>query len=206
MIEQAVRRFCEAKHRKLIVIAGTFIVGLLLVLPLVDVYSAGVAEKEDLTSQLESAQHVARSLKGFEARVTEKLAELKVLEERTIDDESLPALRVKLVDLAKETGCSIRKLSVGTAVSRPWQPGQNPIGPAVGEKKPEAESHFQLEWRPVNMSLSGTSASLRSMVEKVAATGMMLHTKSFEMYPSSPTRQSLTLDIELWCFTLARKG
>jgi hypothetical protein len=178
----------------------------LLVLPLVDVYSAGIAEKEDLTSQLESAQQVAASLKGFESRVAEKLSELKVLEARTIDDESLPALRVKLVDLAKETGCIIRKLSVGTAASRPWQPGQDPIGPALDATTPEDEGHFKLEWRPINMSLSGTSVSLKSMIEKVAATGMMVHTKAFEMYPSSPTRQTLTLDIELWFFTLARKG
>ena len=57
----------------------------------------------------------------------------------------------------------------------------------------------------MSISLSGTSASLRSMVERVAASGMLMHAKSFEMYPSSPTRQSLTLDMELWYFTLARK-
>ena len=46
MIEQALRRFCESKHRKLIVIAGTFIVGLVLVMPLVDVLRSGRDEKE----------------------------------------------------------------------------------------------------------------------------------------------------------------
>ena len=48
MIEQTLRRFCESKHRKLIVIAGTFVVGLVLVLPLVDVIRAGRDEKEAL--------------------------------------------------------------------------------------------------------------------------------------------------------------
>ncbi len=56
------------------------------------------------------------------------------------------------------------------------------------------------------VSLSGTSSSLRTMIEKVAESGMLMHTKSLEMYPSSPTRQTLTLDLELWYFTLARKG
>jgi len=63
-----------------------------------------------------------------------------------------------------------------------------------------------LEWRPVNLSLSGTSASLKNMVEKVAGSKMLLHIKSLEMYPSSPKRESLTLDLEIWYFTLARKG
>jgi hypothetical protein len=207
MIEQTLRKFCESKHRKLIVIASTFIVGLVLVLPLVDVLRSGRDEQENLLAELDSARNVAAELRTFEKRVSEKTAQLKVFEARTVDEESLPALRGKLVDLAKETGCSIRKLSVGGASNRAWQPGENPIAPAAGKRPADANagSSFQLEWRPVSLSLSGTSASLRNMVEKVAESGMLLHTKSLEMYPSSPTRQALTLDMEVWYFTLAHK-
>jgi len=206
MIEQALRRFCESKHRPLIVIAGTFVVGLVPVIPLVDVYSAGRDEKDELLAELDSARHVAAGLERFESRVAEKLAQLKVFEARTVDDESLPVLRSKLVDLAKETGCSIRRIAVGGVSSRPWTPGENPIAAAADTTPSESTSSFKLEWRPVSMSLSGTSANLRSMVQRVAEAGMLMHTKSFEMYPSSPTRQSLTLDMELWYYTLARKG
>jgi hypothetical protein len=205
MIEQALRTFCEARHRWLIVIAGTFVVGLVLVLPLVDVIRAGHDEKETLITELDSAKTVASELEGFEARVKEKLAELDVQEARTVDDESMPALREKLVDLAKETACSIRRISVGAASSRPWTPGENPIGP-VETKQNETNSAFKLEWRPVSISLSGTSSSLRSMLERVSDSGMLVHAKSFEMYPTSPTRQTLTLDLELWYYTLAKRG
>src|SRR3954452_13905890 len=109
MIEQALRRFCESKHRKLIVIGGTFIVGLLLVMPLVDVIRAGQEEKEALLTELESAQRVASGLQPFEVRVNEKIAQLKSLEARTVDDSSLAALQSKLLDVAKETACSIRR-------------------------------------------------------------------------------------------------
>ncbi len=206
MIEQALRRFCESKHRKLIVIAGTFIVGLLLVMPLVDVIRAGHDEKEALLTELESAQSVASDLKSFETRVNEKLAQLKSLEGRTVDDASLPLLRGKLVDFAKETTCSIRRLNVGGVGSRPWQPGQNPLATTPDKKLANANSNFVLEWRPVNLSLSGNSASLRSMVERLASSGMFMHIKNLEMYPSSPKRESLTLEMEIWYFTLARKG
>jgi len=208
MIEQTLRRFCESKHRTLIVIAGTFTVGLVLVIPLVDVLSAGRDEKESLLVELDSARNVASDLKAFEIRVAEKAAQLKVFEARTVNEESLPALRGKLVDLAKETGCNIRKLSVGGVSSRAWQPGENPFATTIEKKPTDATgvSRFQLEWRPVSISLSGTTASLQSMVEKVAASGMLLHTKSLEMYPSSPTRQALTLEMEVWYYTLARKG
>jgi hypothetical protein len=203
MIEQALRTFCEARHRKLIVIAGTFVVGLVLVLPLVDVLRAGHDEKGNLIVELDSARTVAAELEGFESRVKEKLAELDKFEARTVDDESMPAQREKLVDLAKETSCSVRRIAVGPVTSRPWSPGQNPIGPA--ELKPgETPSPFKLEWRPVSISLSGSSASLRTMLEKMSESGMLMHAKNFEMFPSNPSRQSLTLDLEIWYYTLAR--
>jgi len=208
MIEQTLRRFCEFKHRKLIVIAGTFIVGLVLVMPLVDLIRAGRDEQENLLVELDSARNVAAELQAFESRVAEKTAQLKTFEARTVDEESLPNLRTKLVDLAKETGCSIRKLSVGGVSSRAWHPGENPFAQTNDKKPADAAGKptVQLEWRPVSISLSGTSASLKSMVERVAASGMLMHTKSLEMYPSSPTRQALTLEMEIWYYTLARKS
>ena len=207
MIEQSLRRFCEFKHRKLIVIAATFVVGLVLVLPLVDVLRSGHDEQENLLVELDSARNVAAGLQAFETRVAEKTTQLKAFEARTVNEESLTALRGKLVDLAKETGCSIRKLSVGGMSSRAWQPGDDPTAPEVNRKPSDVTtSNFQLEWRPVMVSISGTSASLRNLIEKVAESGMLMHTKSLEMYTSSATRQTLTLDMELWYFTLARKG
>jgi hypothetical protein len=58
----------------------------------------------------------------------------------------------------------------------------------------------------VSISLSGTSSALRTLLERISAAGMLMHAKSLEMYPSSPNRQSLTLDMELWYFTLVRRG
>jgi hypothetical protein len=178
-----------------------------LILPLVDLLRAGRDEKASLLAELDSAQSVAAEMKEFEARVGEKLAQVKGFEARTVDDESLPALRGKLVDLAKETGCSIRRLSVGATASRMWKPGESPFAQTSDRKSADAAAtSIQLEYRPVSISLSGTGSSLRSMIERVAASGMLMHTKSLEMYPSSPTRQNLTLDMELWYYTLAHKG
>jgi hypothetical protein len=205
MIEHALRSFCETKHRTLIVIAGTFLVGLVMVLPLVDVISAGHDEKEALTAELDSARTVAAGLEDFERRVAEKLADLKVFEDRAVNEESMATLRGKLVDLAKETRCSIRRINVGAAATRPWKPGESPIGPAEA-KKAEAGTPFQLEWRPVSISLSGSSRDLRNMIDRIEELNMLMHAKGFEMYPSGPNRQSLTLDLELWYFTLTRRS
>src|SRR5688500_12924428 len=86
MNEEAVRKFCEYRHRPLIVIAGTFVAGLLLVLPLVDVYYAGRNEKTALEGELDSARSMA-SNSSLDARVSEKLAQLAALEARTVNDD-----------------------------------------------------------------------------------------------------------------------
>jgi len=205
MIEQALRSFCEARHRSLIVIAGTFMVGLLLVLPLVDVIRAGHDEKEALITELDSAKTVASGLERFESRVNDKIAEMQLLEARTVDDETMPALREKLVDLAKETACSVRRISVGNTATRRWTPGDNPVGQAEA-RQDDPSAAFRLEWRPVSISLTGTSANLRAMLERISESNMLVHAKAFDMYPSSANRQTLTLELELWYFTLAGRS
>jgi hypothetical protein len=155
---------------------------------------------------LEAAKAVASDLPQYERRVAEKLSQLQALEARSVDEASLPTLRGKLLELAKETDCSIRRLNVGAISSRPWLANDDPLAAKQDTKTEEGGTPFVLEWRPVNLSLSGTSENLRTLLEKIAATGMLMHTKTLDMYPSSPSRQSLTLDLELWYYTLTRRG
>jgi hypothetical protein len=175
-------------------------------MPLVDAYRAGLNEQEALLAELETAKGVATGLETFQRQAAEKLSQLEAFEARTVDEQSLATLREKLVEAAKETNCNIRRLSVGTAASRPWVRGNDPTAPASGTKPNEADSGFVLAWQPMSISLAGTSANLRAMLERIAAAGMLMHTKSFDLYPSSTNRQSLTLDMELWYFTLKRRG
>lgn len=205
MTEQILRHICESKHRTLIVITGTFAIGLLLILPLVDVYYAGIREKEELFAELESARRVAAEITPLQKRMAEKQAQVARFEARTVNEQSLQMLRERLLALAKETGCSIRRLNVGDATSRPWTPGEDLIGPSSATKRGDAKAACMLEWRPVAISLSGTSTGLRTVLERMLAEGHLMHTKSFEMYPSSPNRQTKTLDLELWYFSLARR-
>src|SRR4051812_7905762 len=194
MIEQALRRFCESKHRKLIVTGVTFVVGLLLVMPLVDSIRAGGDEKDALLTELDSAQNVASELSAFERRVNEKLAEFKSLDARTVDDSSLPKLRSQLIDFAKDT-CSIRKISVGPVSSRVWQPGQNPLSTGTDKKPADATSNCMLEWRPINLSLSGSSAALRNMLEKLAGSGKVIEIKRPGRDPPHPETELLAGDM-----------
>jgi len=103
----------------------------------------------------------------------------------------------------------LRRLSVGAMVSRPWYPGDDPIAaPGQSSAKPDRamSSGLSLQCWPVTVSLSGSDVSLRNLLERMEADGMLMHTKSFEMHPASAGRKLLDLDMELWYYNLARGG
>jgi hypothetical protein len=205
MIEQTLRSFCESRRRWVIVIAGTFAVGLVLILPLADLYLAERNAKAELFTELESAQQIVETVADSEARLAVKTTELKAFEGRTVDEKSLPALRTKLVELARDTGCSLRRLNVGNGSTRPWHDGDDPKDANETKAKPtDQATGFNLEWRPVTVSVSGSSANLCSLLERMEADHMLMHTKNFDMHPDGEGRKNLNLDMELWYYNLAR--
>lgn len=206
MIRKTLWTLSESPYRWLIVTGGTFIVGLVLVVPLVDVYSAERKEKEALLAEVTAASQVAARLNQFESRVDDRLAQLKELEARTVDQERLPALRDRLTMLVRQTGCSLRRLNVGEALSRPWYESDDPLGLRANVKRQDSQTNLDLQWRPITVSVNGTMAELRNLLAKLDADNMMVHTKMFELYPSSRGRKSITLDMELWYFTLVPKS
>ena len=130
----------------LIVIAGTFIVGLVLVSAACRCLRAERNEKAALLAELESANQVAEMIERIRIARRGKDQRSWKFEARTVDDESLPALRGKLVDLAKETGCSIRRLNVGASSSRPWHQGDNPIARHGGRHEADERNARALRW------------------------------------------------------------
>ena len=205
MIRQTLRSIGESRHRWIIVTAGTFVVGLVLIVPLVDVYRAESSEKKALLAEVSGASQIAAQMARYQTRVDARVDELEALEARTGDDERLPALRDRLVELARQTGCSLRRLNVGEAMSRPWNADDTPLDQKPEVRGKESQTNFNLQWRPISVSVSGSVSDLRNLLEKIKADNKLVYTKSFEVYPSSVGRKSLTLDMDLWYFTLVAK-
>jgi hypothetical protein len=205
MIEQALRTFCESRRRWLIVIAGTFATGLVLFVPLADLYFAERNEKTELLAELAASEQVVETADESTAHLAEKTAELKTYEARSVDDQSLPALRTKLVELARDTGCSLRRINVGNTSIRPWRERDDPTAGNDGKNKAtDKATGFSLEWRPVTIAVTGSNANLCSLLERMEADHMLMHTKNFEMHPDGEGRKNLNLDLELWYYNLAR--
>jgi hypothetical protein len=179
----------------------------LLLVPLADLYLAERSEKAELLADIASAQEVVETIAKSEAKLAAKMAEVKAYEARSIDEQSLAALRMKLVELARDTGCSVRRLNVGAVSMRPWHGANEPM--AINDVKPvkamEAPTGFNLQWTPVTVSVSGSNTNLCSLLERMEADHMLMHTKTFEMHPdASEGHKNLNLDLELWYYNLAR--
>lgn len=204
MIEKAVRNFCESRYRWLIVITLTLLLGCALLVPLVDVYLRGSAEKQNLLTELESAHRTAEDLDNFESRVAAEVDELAQFDAKTVSEETTPELRKRLQSLARETGCTIRKLQVGTVVKRPWFDGDDPLVASPDNKLRDAKTPFTLEHWPISISLHGTMPNLRKMLEQMWSDEMLVHTKNFDLGPESRNGQSVMLQMDLWYFALTR--
>jgi hypothetical protein len=175
-----------------------------LILPLADLYLAERNEKTELSTELASAEQVVKTVADSDARLATKTAELKTYEARAVDDQSLPALRTKLVELARDTGCSLRRLNVGNESTRPWHEGDDPT--AANDAKAKTSEHatgFNLVWWPVTVSVTGSNANLCSLLERMEADHMLMHTRNFDMHPDGEGRKNLNLDMELWYYNLA---
>src|SRR5260221_5689483 len=113
-----------------------------------------------MLTELGTAQQVEVTIADSEARLAAKDAELKSYEARAVDEQSLPALRTRLVELARDTGCSLRRLNVGVISMRPWHEADDPT--AMNDSKGKSTEHttgFNIEWRPVTVSVTGSNAN-----------------------------------------------
>ncbi len=207
MIEKTLRSLCESRYRGLIVIAGTFIVGLVLVLPLVDLYSAERAEKAVLLAELASARQVAAGIEPI--RIPGRGKDNRTGEVRGSDGER--GVDARASHHADGHGArdglqpaAIERRDADVAALAAGRRSDRGV-PGRGNATPTDEtSEFTLESWPVNISLSGSDADLRNMLDRMEAGGMLMHTKNFEMHPANAGGKMLDVDMELLYFNLAR--
>jgi hypothetical protein len=201
MSDPLIRRFCESPRRWLIVAIVTALLAVAAVLPTVDLYLINRASRSDLTLRLQAARQTAEQLPDFEKRAAQLKEELRELEDRTVEEDNLARFRSQLVDAARESGCQIRRLEVGTATRRPWKERDQPLAesPAAGRATP-----FFLERRNVVLAVDGTMPAIHDLLARLEKERTMSHPHRLMMQPANGTVETVTLEIELWLFALSR--
>ena len=204
MIETAIRQLIDHPRGMLIVITLSFVLGLALVLPLADEYSALREEADNLHQSLSEAQLERQNLPLFEKRIENQESELAALEDKAISDDEASEFRHRMVALVRESGCQVRKVSLSDPKQRDWLQDDNPVRTIRRTGKKQKKTEYQLKSRVFALSVSGTAEDVRSLLAAIHREQPLAYTRSLSLRPADGQRTEVVLEIELWLFELEK--
>ncbi len=198
----SLRKLCESQHRKLIVTIVTTVFGLLVLIPLVDDYFDKKESHRRLTDELAESRQTAQNLPEFERRVAQVANDLAVVESRSVSEGSLSDYRSTLVEMVRNAGCQVRKITVGSPTVRPWSEDDDPLVWAKGAKTKKRPTPFVLERRNIVLLVDGPNESVHDFIKKLHQDKTFTYPRRIDLRSSSTTGESVALELELWVFAL----
>ena len=204
MNESPIRKFCESRHRKLIVVIVTTLFGLLVLIPLVDDYFDNKESHNSLSEDLENARLTEAELPKVEQQVAGILEKLAAFESRAISNQNTSDYRSKVVELVRDAGCQVRRFDVSTPIRRPWMKNDNPLASTAPQGATHTRTPFALERRNVVLLVDGSMQSLRDLLGQLHKDEALAYLNRLELKSASRGSDQVTMEIELWLFALGR--
>ncbi len=202
MNDSVIRKFCEARHRWLIVTTATGLVALVALLPMVDEYFDKRTSRNDLSEELVAARQTAESLPVYEKQAEEVGKHLESLQRRTVDEAGVARFRSRLVDVVRESGCQIRRIEVGAPTRRPWKENDKPLS-ETSLPPGEGDTPFSLEQRVLVLAVDGSMSAIHDLIAQLEKDKTVSHLHHLHLHASGGG-ESVTLELELWLFALSR--
>jgi hypothetical protein len=199
MIEQTLQRFLENRFRRAIVITVTCVIALAVVWPAADEYLALTDRYEKLNATRINAQGTLAQLDRFETLVAEEELQLSRLERRSVGPKNVHEFREWVVELARTSGCQLRRARVGTPVMQAWKEGATPLD-VTSSQGPE--TGYALRTLPFSLAVSGSLASVKRLLARIHEQQRLIHTRSFLLRPDVAPSKEVLLDLELMLFEL----
>jgi hypothetical protein len=203
MNDSLIRKFCESRHRWLIVATATGLLALAALLPMVDDFFDKRTSRSELSESLAAARVTAESLPVYEKQTAAVGKELEALEVRTIDEASVARFRSRLVDVVRDSGCQIRRIEVGAPTLRPWKENDQALT-EVSVPTGDGVTPFSLERRGVILAVDGPMASVQDLLDRLEKEQTLSHPHRVQMQAVSGGGETVTLELELWLFALSR--
>ena len=203
MIEHILRRFLELPSRRWIVITVTFLIGLVVLWPLVDEYLVLLEQQSQLSRSIVSTRKDVGQLSLYEKRLTEKATLLAGLERETLSETMAREFRTKVVTMVRESGCQIRRIQLIEPRTRKWHKKDNPIRMMTATEKGK-ETKFELVSQQLKLSVTGPMHGVKDLLERMDATEKLIHTTNFSLQPGVQDRNLIELDLEIILFDLVK--
>lgn len=204
MIDQLLRPALEHPKKHYGVIILTLLTGLVVVWPASDEYKAAKKRMSDAREQLEEAERTIATLPQYKQLHERKVAEVSVLEKRVVSQQAAKELRDWLIQLGRETGCTVRKSNLGDASTRPWKEEDHPLN---GTRRHDSggDTPFQLETRQVSLLVTGPMAGLYSFLEEIHQVDKLIHSQAVTIKSSNDDGTAASMGMNLKLFDLTRK-
>jgi len=200
-----VRKFCESRHRKLIVVIVTTLFGLLVLIPLVDDYCTNKTSHSTLTEDLDHARQTAEGLPEIELQVAKVVEKLATIESRAVSNDSMSRYRNKVVGLVRAAGCQVRRFDVATPTRRPWLQNDHPLETTVLKGAKNKKTPFALEQRNIVLLVDGSMENLRKLLGQQNEDDSLKYLYRLQLHSSGRGGEQVTLEIEMRLFALGRQ-
>lgn len=204
MNESPLQKLADSQHRWLIVAIVTIIFGLLVMIPLVDVYFDKKESRSTLTEELDVARLTAEKLPEFEKRVARITSELEQIESREVTEETVSRYRSSLVEMVREAGCQVRRIDVSLPATRAWIKDDDPLEGKVVSGAPNTKTPFHLETRSVALQVGGTMENVQGLLKQLYKDNKFAYPRRVELQSTNSQDGDVTLELEMWLFALER--
>lgn len=205
MNSSLIRKFCESRYRWPIVATATLLLGLVTLLPLADVYCEKREACSVLTDKLDSARQTAETLPKFEERVISIAKELEALEARAVDETRIGDYRNRIIDLAREHNCQVRKIEMGSPLRRLWLKDADVLETQAVSKSAKGKTPFELVRRTMVLAVDGELADLEQLLAKINEEKTLAHPQRLSLADTGRGAKTVAMEIELLLFDLTRK-
>ncbi|CAN0380659.1 unnamed protein product, partial [Ectocarpus sp. 4 AP-2014] len=96
------------------------------------------------------------------------------------------------------------RIDFSTPSKRKWRENDSPTETPSERDQEEKTTPFDLQTRPVNFSVTGSSAEVLALLRSIDEDKRLKHTQTLDLKPSSNNPRELQLDLSLWYFALVK--
>jgi hypothetical protein len=174
-------------------------------IPLADDYFDSRESHADLEAKLVIAEQSQKALPTLEQMTQETETLLDAREAQCVSEASLSDYRTRLVAMIRDAGCGIQRLDLAQAVSRPWTEGDSPLEDRPLPDKNAKVTPYNLEKRTLSFSVAGRVTDILALLEKLENEPTLAYPQSLEFRATDNSSDLVTLDMQMWLFSLERK-
>lgn len=204
MIEPFLRRLIQHERRKSIVIVVTILTGLLVVLPAADEYNAARGRVSAAKGQLVEMRSQADDLPQFEELYQVKLSELRKLESEAVSEAVAERLQNELVEMVRQSGCTMRLIRPGDPLRRDWTTRDHPVRGLSATHRGD-NTPYQLETRQISLSVTGSMPNVLEFLARIHRLDQFIHSRQISLKRADEGGNTAILDMDLVLFNLIKK-